>query len=376
MNIVAASLAEHQYERAAGLLQEVMPLPGEAIDHRCFEWYNVWNSLHKAKLRSFRIAENPQQMQLSADGSILAAQCGSNVLIYRMPDVERLLTLPSNRFATYFALARDGSFLAFKDGKTIEIWSLPAKGKPEARLTIKAFDNTHVNALALSADQRRIVATGDYGRIRVFDVGDGQRLDDIEQYVDKKGSFSSIDKLSMSRDGKWIAYNSRGRLVLFNLETKSEAKLEQPPGEYPRIEITDADTVVARTSAQVWSWPLPAPHGVTFGTARKLPASKEWSEVWEEPAPAGEGPLTYIRGARRVEGYRTPIGRDYFALIRRTAAQGTDARLLQHSRGPRSHDVRGAAGPQGPGLRGSDRPGDAARRRQGRRARIAAAPSQ
>ena len=274
----AASLAERKYEHADALLREAMPLPGDPIDHRRFEWYNTWLSsrtdwdlVRKEKLHSFRVAAKPKRLIISDDGSILATRCGNEVIVYRVADGRAaLLTLTVTLSNEDFDLARRGRFLAIRDRKAIEIWTIPEKGQPEARLTIPAF-NQWVSALALSRDERRLVAVGDYGRIRVWNVQDGKLLNDIDQYVEngKGRPQREIRSIAISPNGDWIAFCDIFRPVLYNLATKAEVKIDVPPGEYPHIEFTDAGNICIRTSEAVWSWPMWLPDGFTAGAGAK-----------------------------------------------------------------------------------------------------------
>jgi WD40 repeat protein len=341
MNLVGQSLAGQLDERAAALLREAMPLPGDPDDFRRFEWSYAWDALTRGRLGTVQLPGRASRLQMPADGTVLAAKCGSSVVVVRVADGERLLTLPAGRFDGRFALARDGRRLAFQERHTIELWRFGPDGKPAFERTIKAFDHSF-DELALTADGSRVVACGDGNRLRVWDANDGRLLHDVAQFV---GEYSSISSFSVSADGAWAAFVREGKPVLVRLSPKrrlvplpfvpfpaaldwveSIEPKELPPGTFRRAALTDAGSLCVWSGGRVWSWPV----GVLAlrpdaPPERTIEVKDEVSQVWEFPAPPDgrEGPVLYVKAAKRPLVFRTPIVHERVLF-----KQGRQPRLL------------------------------------------------
>ena len=324
MNIVSHSFNDQKYERAASLLREAMPQPGDMIDHRRFEWYYAWNALEKNR-RTMQIAAGPSHLRICADGKILAAHCGSNVLVYLVPEGKLIQTFPANRFNAKFDLSIDGHYLIFQEMHSvkgnrvpfIEVWEISPDGKPTQKPVreFQAFDRW-IDVLTFSPDGEWIAAGGDGGRIRIWEARTGELKYDIEKFVIPKQETDTFRALSISPDRRWLACEIRTRAILMNLETANTPALDVPPGDYHRVAITQANSFCVWTDQNVlWSWSLADfAKGFTEKNARKIKLAEGINSVDEFPQ-VGEGPTTYIRGADRVHGFRAPIGRDTFIFI-------------------------------------------------------------
>jgi WD40 repeat protein len=323
MNLAGQSLVGQLDERALALLREAMPLPGDPDDFRRFEWYSAWQALTKARLGTVRFPGRVSELQMSADGSVLAGRCGTDVIIMGA-DGRQLKRMASDRFGGAFSLSRDGRRLAYQRGWSIELWRIGPDGKPEFERTIRAFDLA-LDGLTLTADGRRIIAAGDRGRLRAWDVGDGRLLYDIGQFA---GDYATLHSLSVSPDGEWVAFVRLGKPVLVRLRPRRlihplplapfvaahdlVAPIEPaglPRDFSPNVTLTAAGSLCVWSEGKMWFWRL-GDLAVRPDAApgRTLDVSEKVWHIWEFPAPPGaaEAPVVYAATDRRPLVVRTP----------------------------------------------------------------------
>ncbi len=222
MNTVAASIDEEKYDRAAALLREVMPPPGEFIDHRQFEWYYAWHLLEETRGEALQFPPFPNHLQLSDDGSLCAAVCmregklvGDRIQIRRVATGEVVLALETSRSALT-ALSGDGRWFAVTNRKEIEIWRLPANGKAQRERSIAAFDGD-VQQLLISKDGESVFASGDIGRLRAWKTADGEPLFAADVFPASRALKDRITSLSLSPDGRWLAFRQGLKPFIFEL---------------------------------------------------------------------------------------------------------------------------------------------------------------
>lgn len=320
MYLASGSMNKFEYERAAEFLAKSTPSPGDKFDYRRFEWYRSWYALNRATIRTFKIAANPSSMQVSDDGSILVAKCGSSLIVYRVADVERLLTLSAN-YNTNYRLSRDGRRLVVSDGRQVEIWNLSPDEKPKPGPTLAPFGKTRTTCIALSNDGRWVVAGGNHGGIRIFETEMGKQIHDIDQFVKKETERFEISEVDISSDRHWIAFNHLADTpVILNLATRQPIKVEVPIQRRDPAQIVSAAVTfsfrgftdsgrffVQFDRDQLWSWPLPSPSNVYNSTnADKRTIPQGARQLWEVPTP-GEDPTLYFQGDSGVFGVRTPV---------------------------------------------------------------------
>ncbi|MEQ8785595.1 MAG: trypsin-like peptidase domain-containing protein [Pirellulaceae bacterium] len=111
-------------------------------------------------------------------------------------------------------IAEDGAAALATDGATLKRFDLPTGRAAQSW----PLDSSRARQAAFSADGSRLV-TAEFLKLHIWDAATGRRTGEIDVR-------SSLARLAVSRDGKWLVTAGSGRssLSVWNLETRARAK--------------------------------------------------------------------------------------------------------------------------------------------------------
>jgi serine/threonine protein kinase/WD40 repeat protein len=234
-------------------------------------------------------------LTFTADGHNLIAACARGVLILSIPELHPRWTLggdPKHSVAAHphlpwfatagkqqvelwsfpyfgpravFPLSAEGARVAFSangryllalvDDKVHSAW--PVRTTPEKDYLDDQRTEGKVQAVAFSADSRRLAAGSQDGRVRVWDVPSGRLL-----YVCPSHR-ASAEAVAFSPDGRLlVSGDAAGGLYWWDAASGKElpAKAAMPPGRVRRLQFTpDGKKLAAAGALGVMLWEVPAP---------------------------------------------------------------------------------------------------------------------
>jgi WD40 repeat protein len=217
-------------------------------------------SMPEAPRPLVRVFEHPEEepgMALSPDGTMLAGARSLDVVVWDVASGEVVAELAATA-AVKAAYSSDGGLLAVGGMLGVDVWA-----GSEHRANLRVPGGSFIEALAFSADSRRLAAGGT-GTTCVWDVESGSVVATLDLRV-RSGEGVPVQHLALSPDGQRVAV----------ADEHGDIRLWEPDGRRPPLELPARQSHAALREVLAVAF---TPDGAQLRTARKL-AIESWDAV-------------------------------------------------------------------------------------------------
>jgi serine/threonine protein kinase/WD40 repeat protein len=261
MNLVQAAAESHQYARAAQLLEQQRPAPGQS-DLRGFEWHYWLRQLQRGRLRSIEIPQLASLERTSSRTRIFSRNGTQLVALVQQPGEPR--SQATFGLLTIFDCSTGRELIAPFD-------PFPDKQDAESRIPLV---NVSDDGTRLAATLSRRVGDGrPPGHISLHDGGTGREIRRIE-------SPGNVKELALTADGSRLAVEY---LEFEPPPTRGEVRREgRRIGELNQTEkLQELRQRLSRQQAEVKIWDTST--GELIQTLPKLPWTSFYSRILWSP---------------------------------------------------------------------------------------------
>ncbi|QVL33955.1 protein kinase [Telmatocola sphagniphila] len=219
INLASVASGEQKGARAAYLLRQTSPRPGES-DNRSWEWYYLSRpfALDRAEIPG---PPSPSAIAVSNDGRWVASTNGRQVSLFSVETAKRMFTFPTKPYSLSIAFSPDSRTLAVPNEKTAALWRLQGEdwihGPAMERFAHRC------ESLAFAPAGNLLAVSGDGGRLRLFHSGTGKLLADSQELQQGQPSTDdNLEGLAFSADGTRLAGRRLLQPLVFEIEQKKE----------------------------------------------------------------------------------------------------------------------------------------------------------